>query len=77
MASVPAMRAVGVSVLGLVLGLIAGALLTSAIARPIVDGSGDDIPIGVAILLGMLMPVMGITGAIVAVVIYRKSRTPS
>lgn len=70
------MRTLGVAVLGLFIGLIAGALLTSAIARPIVSG-GDEIPIGVGILLGMLMPVLGVVGAVVAVAIDRKSRGTS
>lgn len=69
------MRTLGVAVLGLFIGLIAGALLTSAVARPIVASQGGgDFPVGVGILLGMLMPVLGIAGAVVAVVIDRKSR---
>lgn len=69
------MRTLGVAVLGLFIGLIAGALLTSAIGRPLVaDGGAEDISIGVGLLLGMLMPVLGIAGAVVAVVIERRSR---
>ena len=68
------MRTLGVAVLGLFLGLIAGTLLTSAVARPFVDGDGADIPVGVALLLGMIMPVLGVAGAVAAVLIDRKSR---
>ncbi|MEV4413150.1 hypothetical protein [Catellatospora sp. NPDC049609] len=68
------MRTLGVAVLGLFLGLVAGTLLTSAIARPFVDGGEADIPLGIAIALGMLMPVLGIVGAVAAVLIDRKSR---
>ncbi len=65
------------AVLGLFLGLVAGALLTSAIARPMVDGDGAHIPVGVAIVLGMLMPALGIAGAVIAVLVDRKSRSGS
>lgn len=68
------MRTLGIAVLGLFIGLIAGALLTSAVARPIVSSTNGDIPIGVGILLGAIMPALGICGAVVAVVIDRKSR---
>ncbi|HEX6682151.1 MAG TPA: hypothetical protein VF062_05125 [Candidatus Limnocylindrales bacterium] len=71
------MKTLGVAVLGLFLGLIAGALLTSAIARPMVSGDGADIPIAAGIFLGMLMPVLGVVGAVVAVWIERKSRGQS
>jgi hypothetical protein len=67
------MRTLGIAVLGLFIGLIAGALLTSAVARPIVDGNGE-ISVGVGILLGAIMPVLGIVGAVVAVMIARKSK---
>ncbi|RJL35553.1 hypothetical protein D5H75_01785 [Bailinhaonella thermotolerans] len=62
------------AVLGLFLGLIAGALLTSAIARPLVGGGGGEISTGVGVLLGMLMPVLGISGAVIGVIIERRSR---
>jgi hypothetical protein len=67
------MRTLGIAVLGLFIGLIAGALLTSAVARPIVAGNGE-ISVGVGILLGAIMPVLGIVGAVVAVMIARKSK---
>jgi hypothetical protein len=66
------MRTLGVAVLGLFIGLIAGALLTSAVARPIVGGGGG-ISVGVGILLGAITPVLGICGAVAAVKIDRKS----
>ena len=70
-------RTLGVAVLGLFLGLIAGTLLTSAVARPIVGrGDGDDISIGVGLLLGSIMPVLGIMGAGLAVVIAQRTRRP-
>jgi hypothetical protein len=72
--SVATMRALGVAGLGLFIGLIAGALLTSAVARPIVSSSDGEIAIGVGILLGAIMPVLGICGAVAAVVIDRKFR---
>lgn len=62
------------AVLGLFLGLIAGTLLTSAVARPIVSSRGEDIPIGPGLFLGSIMPVLGIAGALLAVVIDRRSR---
>jgi hypothetical protein len=67
------MRTLGVAVLGLFVGLVAGTLLTSAIARPMVGGDGS-ISAAAGILLGMLMPVMGVVGAVVAVIVDRKSR---
>lgn len=67
------MRTVGLAALGLLLGLIAGALLTSAVARPMVSGGGQ-ISIAAGILLGAIMPVLGICGAVAAVMIDRKSR---
>lgn len=69
------MRTLGVAILGLFIGLIAGALLTSAVARPIVEGGDGEISVGVGLLLGMLMPVLGIVGGIVAVAIDRKTRS--
>ena len=36
--------------------------------------SGLNISIGIGLLLGMLMPVLGIAGAVVAVVVERRSR---
>jgi hypothetical protein len=68
------MRTLGIAVLGLFIGLVAGALLTSAVARPIVGGGEGQISIGVGILLGAIMPVLGICGAVAAVMIDRKSR---
>ncbi|WP_117212921.1 hypothetical protein [Allorhizocola rhizosphaerae] len=67
------MRTLGVAILGLFLGLIAGALLTSAVARPIVAGNDGAIPVGVGILLGAIMPVLGVVGAVVAIMIDRRS----
>jgi hypothetical protein len=67
-------RTLGIAVLGLFLGLIAGTLLTSAVARPTVARSGEDIPVGSGLLLGSIMPLLGITGAVLAVVIDQKSR---
>ena len=69
------MRTLGIAVLGLFIGLIAGALLTSAVGRPIVEG-GDGISVGAGILLGSIMPLLGICGAVIAVLIDRKSRRP-
>lgn len=66
------MRTLGVAILGLFIGLIAGALLTSAVARPIVGSYGNDIPIGFGLMLGAIMPLLGVVGAIVGVVIARK-----
>jgi hypothetical protein len=71
------MRTLGVAILGLFVGLVAGALLTSAVARPIVAADGENIPVGVGIALGMLMPVLGIGGLVTAVLIDRKSRRTS
>lgn len=62
------------AVLGLFLGLIAGTLLTSAVARPTVARGGEDIPVGTGLLLGSIMPLLGIAGAVLAVVIDQKSR---
>ncbi|WP_040421840.1 hypothetical protein [Actinopolymorpha alba] len=67
------MRTLGVAILGLFIGLVAGALLTSALGRPMVAGGGD-ISISAGILLGMVMPVLGVAGAVIAVIIDRKSR---
>jgi hypothetical protein len=67
-----------VAVLGLFIGLIAGTLLTSAVARPIVaSGGAEDIWIGVGILLGSIMPVLGIAGAVLAVVVDQQYRRRS
>jgi hypothetical protein len=64
-----------VAVLGLFLGLIAGTLLTSAVARPIVGGGGaENMSIGLGLLLGSILPVLGIAGAVLAVVIDQRSR---
>jgi len=71
------MRTLGAAVLGLFLGLIAGALLTSAVARPLVDSGaiGDGhVSTGTGILLGMIMPVLGICGLVVAILIERHVR---
>lgn len=67
------MRTLGFAVLGLFIGLIAGLLLTEAIARPIVGGDGD-ISTGLAIFLGMLMPAIGAVGAVVGAQIGSKSK---
>ncbi|TDD24074.1 hypothetical protein E1294_07355 [Nonomuraea diastatica] len=61
------------AILGLFVGLIAGALLTSAVARPLVQ-SGGEISTGAALLLGAIMPVLGVAGAVAGVVIARKTR---
>ncbi|WP_220447605.1 hypothetical protein [Nonomuraea diastatica] len=67
------MRTLGIAILGLFVGLIAGALLTSAVARPLVQ-SGGEISTGAALLLGAIMPVLGVAGAVAGVVIARKTR---
>lgn len=66
-------RTLGVAVLGLFVGLLAGVLLTEVIARPAVGGSGE-VSTGLAGLLGAIMPLMGVAGAVIAVVIDQKSR---
>lgn len=68
------MRTFGIAVLGLVIGLVAGALLTSAVARPLVGADGGGVSVGVGLFLGFLMPALGVAGAVAAVLIDRSSR---
>lgn len=67
------LRSIGVAALGLFLGLFAGGLLTGALARPFVGADGHISP-GVGVALGSITPVLGIVGAVAAVLIDRHSR---
>lgn len=67
------MRTLGVAVLGLFVGLLTGLMLTEAIARALVGGSGE-VSTGQAMLSGLLMPALGIVGVVVALVIDVKTR---
>jgi hypothetical protein len=67
------MKALGVTLLGLVLGTVIGMLATSAVARPLVERTDGDLSLGAAMLVGWLTPGLAIIGAVVAVLIYFKS----
>mgnify|MGYP007126153145 CR=1 FL=1 len=60
--------------LGLFLGLLGGTVLTSAVARPMVTQGGTDIPVGIGPVFGSIMPVLGVVGAVAAVLIDQKVR---
>ncbi len=69
------MRKLGVAALGLFGGLLIGFLLTEVIARIAVGGTGqlsDSLPL--ALLLGLLTPLLAIVGVVVALVIDGRMR---
>ena len=69
------MRRLGVGIAGLVGGLLAGFLVVELIARFAVDDPGqlaDSLPL--AVLVGLITPVLAIVGVVVALAIDTRSR---
>ncbi|HEY6737933.1 MAG TPA: hypothetical protein VI076_03720 [Actinopolymorphaceae bacterium] len=64
------MRAVGLAVLGLFVGVIFGFILTEIVARIMIgDGGIENISTSGAMTLGLITPVTAVVGAIVGVVV--------
>jgi len=64
------MRTVGAAVAGMFTGLLLGVLLAEPVVRP----AGTDLPVGTALLLGFAPPVLALLGAVVGVLIARRTR---
>jgi hypothetical protein len=67
------MKALGVTLLGLVLGAVIGMFATSAVARPLLEGAEGELSLGAAMLIGALTPGLAVIGAVVAVLVYFRS----
>ena len=61
------MRKLGIAVLGLFSGLLVGLLISEVVSRIALSGNadiGDNLPL--ALFLGLIWPVMGVVGVLVA-----------
>lgn len=69
-----ALRSVGVGALGLIGGFLAAVVLQDIVGVAFLRDGGE-ITVGLALIIGMLMPVLSIAGAVVAIVIDHAART--
>jgi hypothetical protein len=69
------MRTIGVTVLGLVLGILFGFLLTGVVARIAIGSDGPaDLSTPVAMVIGILTPALAVIGAVGAILVDRQVR---
>lgn len=69
------MRTIGVTVLGLFLGVLVGFLLTEVVSRIAIGSDGPtDLSMPVAMVLGFLTPACAVAGAVGAVLVDRGIR---
>jgi hypothetical protein len=71
----PVMRTLGLTILGLVAGLVAGLLLTDVVARIAMSDGGDvaeNLPL--AVLLGLVPMILAVLGGVVAPLIDRRAQ---
>lgn len=69
------MRKVGIGALGLVGGVLLALVVQDLLAAAFLQGGTIPIPLG--IVFGFLMPVFGVLGAVIAVLIDRRHTTRS
>lgn len=68
------LRRIGVALLGLIGGVLAGILVQDLLARLLITAAGDVTVLGL-VVLPLLIPVCGVLGAILAVLLAaRRSR---
>lgn len=70
------MRKFGVAVLGLLVGIVAGFILTEVIAVIALGSFGAALPMPLAMLLGFITPVLAVVGIFVALGIDSRTRRP-
>ncbi len=66
-----AMRKVGIGALGVIGGVLLALIVQDLLATAFL--SNGTIPIGLGIVLGFLMPVFAVLGAVIAVLTYNRS----
>lgn len=67
------MRRVGLGILGLTGGLLAGIVVQDLIAPLLITGTGEVSIVGM-VLLPLLIPVCGAVGAVIAVLLHGRAR---
>jgi hypothetical protein len=72
------MRRIGVTVLGLASGLLAGLIVHDVLARVLLDDGAFPDSLPAALLVGFLTPALAVAGAVVALVVdSRRARRGS
>lgn len=65
------MRKVGIGALGVIVGVLLALIVQDLLATAFL--SNGAIPVGLGIVLGFLMPVFAVLGAVIAVLLYNRS----
>lgn len=66
-------RSIGIGALGLIAGLVAALVLQDVLGMAFVL-NGASFPLGIAAVIGSFMPILAVTGVVVALLIDRKAR---
>lgn len=66
-------RSIGIGALGLIAGLFAALVLQDVLGMAFVLNGGS-FPLGIAAVIGSFMPILAVTGVVVALLIDRRAR---